>query len=537
MPRFSHRASLNPQQSPSRRAPGLIPISAALLMIPAGFALAGPNGVVSKRTSQPDASNANRTAANAPSNRVISVRFDAETADWKTFQSQLGAIDENSPFAGLEFVRANRLRITDLRVPEGRSIKDVVRSFARSPHVDFAHVNTFGTWEGGDIPGDPEFDEQWGLHNTGQEGGVVDADVNALGAWEIQSGDPSIVIAVLDSGTDTDHPDLDGAFWLNPDEIAGNGIDDDANGYIDDTVGWNFHDDTNDLITSVSHGTNVAGVVGASRDNATGVVGMAGRLSTAPGSTGCRVMACCVGEFFPDSSLIDDAILYAMDEGVEIISMSLGVDDNASMTAAIEEAAAAGVIIVNAAGNGGPFPVGYPANHPDVLAIAGTTRFDERWSSSRVGPELIVAAPAQSIRTTALGGGYSTVSGTSFASPLTSAVLGLILSERPCLTAAEATLILQDSALDLGPAGFDEEYGWGRLDAAAALAAAAALPACPSACPADLDNDGAVGITDLIMILGAWGPCAGCSQDLDMNDDVGVSDLIALLASWGSCAG
>src|SRR5690606_17748815 len=128
---------------------------------------------------------------------------------------------------------------------------------------------------------DPSFTQLWGLHNTGLLAGVVDADIDAPEAWAIHKGSQAVVVGVIDSGLDIHHPDLAANVWRNPNEIPGNGLDDDGNGYVDDLHGWDFYsgdalpDDPN------GHGTHVAGTIGAVGNNGIGVTGVAWHVSLA----------------------------------------------------------------------------------------------------------------------------------------------------------------------------------------------------------------------------------------------------------------
>ena len=125
------------------------------------------------------------------------------------------------------------------------------------------------------VPNDPGFGYLWGLHNTGQTGGTADADIDALEAWDIQTGSDDVVVAVIDTGIDLDHEDLASNIWVNTDETPNNGIDDDNNGYTDDVYGWDFYGNNNDPNDKgTTHGTHVAGTIGAVGDNSTGVVGV-----------------------------------------------------------------------------------------------------------------------------------------------------------------------------------------------------------------------------------------------------------------------
>ena len=362
----------------------------------------------------------------------------------------------------LEIVRSNRLGIVDVAIPAGADPRDVVASLSATGRFEFVSTTTIGEYVG--IPNDTSFSVQWNLHNVGQSGGTVDADVDGPEAWDIEDGDPSVFVAVLDSGSDWNHPDLVGSFWSNPGETL-NGLDDDGNGYVDDIRGWDFGNNDNDPTGVFDHGTWVAGCVAARGNNGQGIAGLAGGATD---GQGCRMINCNVGGFSPIGSVVDDAILYAIDAGARVITMSLSLASDPAIDAALTAAANAGIFIDCAAGNNGS-SVAYPATRPEVMAVASTNRFDGKSSFSNPGPEVEVAAPGEDIYMTALGGGYSTNSGTSFAAPHVGALAGLLFSANPSLTAVEVRQILRDTADDVSTPGFDNGTGDGRINAVAAL--------------------------------------------------------------------
>jgi len=183
----------------------------------------------------------------------------------------------------LDPVRSNRLGIVDLAVPPKTDLTEWCDLAHRTGLVRYAEVATYGLFVA--TADDPQYPNQWALNNTAQTGGSPGADVDAERAWEITSGDPSIVVAVLDSGTDIDHEDLAANVWHNDDEIPDNGVDDDSNGFIDDWEGWDFHNDNNEPRPSHWHGTHVTGVVNAVGGNGIGIASLAGGLGS-PGVLG-----------------------------------------------------------------------------------------------------------------------------------------------------------------------------------------------------------------------------------------------------------
>jgi|GEM_PF-2013036 len=372
-----------------------------------------------------------------------------------------------APLSSMTLVRRNRAGVIDLALPAGLDPRDAMTALQADARVIFAEPCTLGSYGG--LPDDPLFSQQWHLHNTGQDDGSVAADVSALLAWDITGGDASVVVAVIDSGTEVSHPELAEALWSNPGELPGNGLDDDGNGFVDDVQGWDFAAGDGDVNGVFDHGTSVAGVVAARGDNGVGGAGLAGGGDA---GGGCRVMSLAVGNYSPQAALVDDAIVYAADMGARVITLSLTLGSSAAIDAAIVYAHdVRGVFIDCAAGNNGP-SVSYPATHALVLAVASSDRDDSVSGFSNRGPEVELTAPGQQILMPALGGGYVTQSGTSFAAPQVAALAALLLSVDASLTPAALRSVMTSTARDLGPAGKDGASGHGRINALAALLAA-----------------------------------------------------------------
>lgn len=359
-------------------------------------------------------------------------------------------------------LRSNQLGVHDLELPGAADSARCVERLSELAGVRAAWIPGRGEWL--DVPNDPSYPAQWHLANDGSAG-VLGANVKAEAAWDVTHGDPSVVIAILDSGVEITHPDLAPNVWHNPDELA-NGLDDDGNGLIDDLDGWDFHNGDADVTGSFFHGTRVAGMSGARSNDGFGVAGLAGGWGATPG---CRVMAVGVGDTFPDGAIIDDAILYAVDEGARVINLSLSIAQDPAIDLALAYAVSNDVLVVAAAGNNGAF-VTYPGTSPDVMAIGATTINDTVASFSGPGPEVELAAPGDNVLTTSGSSGTAFGVGTSFASPLVCGAAGLLFSRLPSLTAAEARAILVATAFDIGAPGPDLGSGAGRLDVAAALA-------------------------------------------------------------------
>lgn len=306
-------------------------------------------------------------------------------------------------------------------------------------------------------PVDPRYSEQWGL-----------TKIAAPAAWDVTTGSPNVVIAVVDSGVDITHPDLAGQIWTNPGEIAGNAKDDDGNGYVDDIHGWNVLANNADLSDSTGHGTQVAGVIAAKANNGAGGAGVC---------WGCKLMVVKVTQQSGAANYSDIAagVRYAAQKGAQVINVSLGgTSDSAALRAAVAEAAPNAVIVAGAGNSGGEAPF-YPAAYNEyVLAVAGSAENDTRVTSSNYGAWVDVSAPGQNVLTTFSGGGYGLTSGTSVGAPFASGLAGLLLSAHPDWSPAQvrAQIIRTADSIDALNPGYAGKLG-GRIDAGAALSVAA----------------------------------------------------------------
>ncbi len=286
-------------------------------------------------------------------------------------------------------------------------------------------------------PNDPNYATQWHLNNLGLLGGKIDADIDAPEAWDIASDASSVIVAVIDTGVEYYHSDLSANIWTNPGETAGNSKDDDNNGYKDDVHGWNFVD--NDAIPDDynGHGTHVAGIIGAVGNNSVGVCGVCWKV---------KIMPVRVGD--ADGNITVDAelsgIAYAVANGASILNLSLGADEYiASEKDSLTAAAAKGALIVCAAGNDGrntdthpEYPACYTIDA--IISVANSNRQDLLDSSSNYGAASVdLAAPGTVIYSTYMGGSYSTLTGTSMATPMVVGACALLKAAQPSLTAAQ----------------------------------------------------------------------------------------------------
>lgn len=169
--------------------------------------------------------------------------------------------------------------VSVVELPESLSVEEAIERYEAVPGIEYAERD-FVMTESAVFPRDPRFKAQYGLHNRGQTGGRADTDVDAPEAWSVTAGSSAVVIAVVDSGNYTRHADLKSNIWRNPGEVAGNRVDDDRNGYVDDVNGWDFADGDASLFQATGgfagydHGTHVAGIIGAVTNNGTGVAGV-----------------------------------------------------------------------------------------------------------------------------------------------------------------------------------------------------------------------------------------------------------------------
>jgi len=320
------------------------------------------------------------------------------------------------------------LGVQRLTVPEGQELA-VISALRHHPLVEYAEPNYI--IRAVLTPNDPYFSSQWGLTKIG-----------APQAWDVTTGGSDLIIAIVDSGIDLDHPDLSGKIILGYD-------------YVNED--WDPDDD-------FGHGTHVAGIAAAWTNNGKGVAGV---------SWGARLMALKALDADGSGGYADvaSAVIYAADHGAQVINLSLGGDyDSQALHDAVIYAHDAGCVVVAATVNSGG-AVLYPAKYAEALAVAATDSNDMWAGFSNYGPEVDVAAPGVSIYSTYLGGGYTYKSGTSMAAPHVAGLAALVWSAYPSYTNDQVEGRIEMAAVDLGSPGWDPYYGHGRIDAQAALCA------------------------------------------------------------------
>ncbi len=310
-------------------------------------------------------------------------------------------------------------------------------------YVEPNFVHTMGDMIESTSPNDSSFRWLWGMNNTGQTGGTADADIDAVEAWDLTTGSSNVVIAVIDTGVDYTHPDLAANMWTNLGEIAGDGIDNDGNGYIDDLHGYDFAYGDGDPMDGHSHGTHTAGTIGAVGNNGSGVAGVNWDVSImavkflsdrGSGTTAGAIQA------------VNYVTRMKRDYDVNVVATNNSWGGGGYSSALADAIAASGqqeILFIAAAGNdganndaGGHYPSNYA--YDNVISVAATDHNDNLASFSNYGLTTVdLGAPGVSIYSTTRGGNYASYSGTSMATPHVAGVVGLLAAQNPQATTAE----------------------------------------------------------------------------------------------------
>ncbi len=335
--------------------------------------------------------------------------------------------------------RLARIHVLHVRVPRGTAER-AINILKGMPGVKYAELNAFRYLNA--TPNDPSFTSLWGLNNTGQTGGAFDADIDAPEAWNSFTGDPNMVVADIDTGLDMTHEDIAANVYTNPGEIAGNGIDDDGNGYVDDVHGWDFAHNDNDPSDSDNlcggHGTHTAGTIGAVGNNGVGVTGVNWHVQIMP----LKVFKVFYGLFCSAStSDIISAVNYAASMGVRVSNNSYG--STSATQAEMDAIQASNSVFVAAAGNDGnntDFAPQYPSAYdlPNIISVAATDHNDALAFFSNFGINSVdLGAPGVSILSTTPNNTYSFFDGTSMATPHVTGAATLLIAKDPTLTVNE----------------------------------------------------------------------------------------------------
>ena len=398
----------------------------------------------------------------------------------------------------------------------GFEILNQANSLASREDFRFAEPNMIFTGRNDEAPNDPLFGLCWGLHNTGEGSAVEDVDMDILEAWNITAGNPEVKVLVIDTGTEQSHPDLNQLpgkdFTGEPQLQGGPGNECDK------------------------HGTPVSGCISAIINNSLGGVGAAPESYTV--SARCFVSNVpCDGGWSAVYSWTADALDWGASEGIRISnnSNSYGGTSSAVTALYLSTKKTAGMVHFSSSGNSSSTEINFPANLSTVNAIGAIDNTGSLAAFSNYGEDQALTAPGQGILSTDetgangyVSGDYVSINGTSFASPYAAACAALLLSVNSTLTAEEVESILFDTAVDLGQPGFDEEFGHGLVNANSAL-----LVAIESLCPADLNDDYAVNLSDLLVVLSSWGE--NKSGDTNGDGQTDYQDLLALISDWGNC--
>lgn len=326
-------------------------------------------------------------------------------------------------------------------------------------------------------PDDPNFNLQYAMHNTGQSGGLIDADIDALeGYGSINMSAQPIIVAVADDGFQITHPDLAANMYVNPDEVPNNNIDDDANGFIDDVNGWDFSDGDRDVAMAgtQTHGMHVAGIVGMVHNNQVGGAGAAKNVRMMP----VRMY----GGANNFISALANGVDYAWANGAKIITVSYNIDGyTQTLVDAIGRAKTADMVYCNSAGNNNQninTLRGAIRNiHNNVVFVASTDRSDLKSSFSNFGTTVDIAAPGSDIYSTLRNNTYGNNSGTSMAAPCGAAVIAMIRLNFPNLTAPQAILRAKNTS---DPLSTFTTISGGRVNLARALDDDAIAPSDPT---------------------------------------------------------
>lgn len=317
-----------------------------------------------------------------------------------------------------------KLGIQIVSSPKGREINHAAK-YKTNRFVEYAEPNYLAQATSLN-PNDPYFTtNQWTLFK-----------IKAPAAWEMNVGESSVIVAVLDTGVDYKHPDLEGKI---------------INGY-------DFVNRDSDAMDDNGHGTAVAGIIGACANNGIGVAGI---------TWACKIMAIKVADAtgYASYSNIASGITYATDYGARVINISIaGASPSSTLQSAVDYAYKRGCLVIASSGNNGTNTVYYPAACSNAVAVGATDQYDQVASFSNYGSALDFVSPCNAY-TTLRGGGYGGFGGTSGSAPHVAGVAALIISANPTFNCAQVYELLKSGAEDLGTVGWDEKSGWGRINA------------------------------------------------------------------------
>lgn len=326
-----------------------------------------------------------------------------------------------------------------LQTTSGQDSHQLLSEFRQdnSDKIEYAELN--GRMEPLYVPNDPEYPTQWGLPK-----------IQAAEGWDKTKGSPGITVAVIDTGVNSAHPDLKNKL----------------------VPGFNTVYNNTDTADTHGHGTLMAGIAGAQTGNALGVAGVGIETKIMPMRISINGYA-----YWSDMA---EAIIWAADHGAKVMSISFGgSSSSATLQSAVDYAWGKGVFIAASAGNSNSSSPSYPAAANHVVSVGATDQNDQKASFSNYGPTVDVTSPGVSIKSTNMAGSYSSVSGTSPACPFVAGLASLVLAQKPQYTSTQVESIIKLNTDDLGAAGRDDIFGWGRINANKTLAVNAPTPPPP----------------------------------------------------------
>lgn len=347
------------------------------------------------------------------------------------FRSDVGRDHAQQIVAALGAREADELPgigVMVLDLPEQADESAFANALQRRPDVEFAELDKINS--PADVsPNDPWYPNEWHLTKIGTPA-----------AWTSTTGSQNVVIAILDTGVDSTHPDLQNLI----------------------VPGWNVYNNNSDTSDVGSHGTGVAGTAAALSNNGVGIASVC---------WSCKLMPIRVSDVngLASDSTIANGLTWAADHGARVANISYIVSASSTVTSGARYFQSKGGVVTVSAGNNGTFISS--ADNPYVITVTASNVYDQLYAWSNTGNNLDLCAPGQ-VYTTTPGGSYTNAAGTSFSAPLVAGVAALVMSANPSLTPSQVQDVLTKSADDLGPAGWDSSYGWGRVNASRAVAMA-----------------------------------------------------------------
>lgn len=420
--------------------------------------------------------------------------LDSNAHERTNFEENFSVLNKALNALKEEIKVGSKNRLIKLTFSKSISMDSIISVYTNSGMFEYVEPDYIGSGSGVEVtPNDNYFDLQYSLKNDGSFNtdfmsnnnieASPNADINIEGLWDYSTGDPELIVAVIDSGMRLTHEDLTGRFWTNDDEIDGNNIDDDGNGYIDDVYGWDFINNDNDPTDDHGHGTNVGSIALATGNNSTGISGV---------NWNSKIMVLkSLNENNSGSySAMIESIYYAVDNGAKVINFSIGGSGySEALREAVNYCYDNNVVFVACMMNYDNEVTYYPAGYENAIAVGATDPRDYRaspfnWSfsdgsssGSNFGNHIDLVAPGLQIAgaSNSSDSGYSYWSGTSQATPLVAGVASLLISVDQNLTVDEIKNYLISSADDdVGEnsedtLGWDKYYGHGRLNATNAI--------------------------------------------------------------------